>query len=100
MGNIRLSKIERSALQEALLGFQGEVLVFGSRLDLNKRGGDIDILLKPTKKTDRYDLKTSITLRFMRQLEQSLDVVVFDDQSPFCLEIIKHAKPFDFTSLQ
>ena len=99
MGHIRLSTLERNALHEALTGFQGQVYVFGSRLDPNKRGGDIDILLKPAKNVDRYALKNKVASRFERKLEQSLDVVVFDDQSPFCQEIVKHAQPFDVARL-
>ena len=95
MENIRLSKLERNALDQALAGFQGKVYIFGSRLDQEKRGGDIDILLKPAQATDRYSLKNKVSARFERALEQSLDVVVFDEQSPFCQEIIKHARPLD-----
>ena len=95
MAYIRLSKIERNALSRALADFQGEAYVFGSRIDPNKRGGDIDILLKPAKKVNRYVLKSNIVSSFGHTLEQSLDVVVFDEQSPFCQEIIKHAQPLD-----
>ena len=95
MAYIRLSDVERDALNRALSGFEGEVYVFGSRLDADKRGGDIDILLKPVRKTDIYSLRNRIALCFERELQQSLDVVVFDDQSLFCREIVRHAKPFD-----
>ena len=95
MAYIRLSNVERNALNQALADFQGQAYVFGSRIDPNKRGGDIDILLKPAKKTNRYVLKTRVVSWFEHTLEQSLDVVVFDEQSPFCQEIIKHAQPLD-----
>ena len=99
MGYMRLSTYEEKALKSALAGFEGDVYVFGSRLDPNKQGGDIDILLKPKLRTDKYHLKTRVASCFERELEQSLDVVVFDDQSPFCQEIIKYAEPLDLTRL-
>ena len=95
MSYMRLSGLEKKALKTALADFQGETYVFGSRLDPNKRGGDIDVLLKPAQKVNRYELKTKVILKFERALEQSLDVVVFDDQSLFCQEIVKHAQFID-----
>lgn len=99
MGYVRLSKSEAKALKNALVGFEGEAYVFGSRLDLNKRGGDIDILLKPNGQTDKYRLKTQVSSRFERELEQSLDVVVYDEKSIFCKEVMRHAQPLDLTRL-
>ncbi len=96
---MRLSQLEREALKTALDGFEGEVYLFGSRLDPNKRGGDIDILLKPARRADRFELKSKVALKFERALEQSLDVVVYDDSNPFCQEIHKHAQPIDIKRL-
>jgi len=96
---MRLSQPEKKALKTALAGFEGEVYLFGSRLDPHKSGGDIDILLKPAHKTDRYELKSRIASKFERALEQSLDVVVYDDQSIFCREINKNAQRLDLTGL-
>ena len=96
---MRLSLKEKNALKTALEGFEGEVYLFGSRLDHAKRGGDIDILIKPARKTGQYELKSTIVSRFERTLEQSLDVVVYNDQNIFCQEVMKYAKPFDPASL-
>jgi hypothetical protein len=43
--DMRLSASERTALEQALDGIQGEVYLYGSRTDNSARGGDIDILL-------------------------------------------------------
>ncbi len=99
MDNLRLSTIERNVLRQSLDDFQGEVFIFGSRANLEKRGGDIDILLKPRFYENSYALKSRVVSRFEKVLEQSLDVVVFDDQSVFCQEIIKNAKLIDLTRL-
>ena len=94
--DFRLSLQERSALKSALSGFRGEVFLFGSRLNPAAKGGDIDIMLK-SKEAKLF--RDQITVKFLHHLEQKLDVVVYDERSPFCLEIIKHAKPLDPASL-
>jgi predicted nucleotidyltransferase len=94
--DVRLSNREQDALKAALEGFEGEVYVFGSRTDLSKKGGDIDILLKPAYTlSDPWRLKMDVTARFMKVLEQSIDVVVWDDRSIFCREAMDHAKRID-----
>ena len=99
MDTVRLTLLERKALKIALGGFQGQVYVFGSRLDQRQKGGDIDILLKPAR-SGRFDkIRSAIESRFADALQQSLDVVVYDDKSVFCREIIKHARSIDPTSL-
>ena len=99
MNTIRLTFLERKALKTALEGFEGEVFVFGSRLDPHRRGGDIDLLLKPSHPKDPHQVQTEIGSRFTRELEQSLDVVIYDDRSIFCREIIKRAQSIDPASL-
>jgi len=43
--DIRLNVKERRALKETLKDFSGKIFMFGSRVDMKMRGGDIDILL-------------------------------------------------------
>ena len=99
MDTVRLTPLEKKALKTALGGFQGQVYVFGSRLDQRQRGGDIDILLKPAR-SGRFDqIRKTIESRFADALQQSLDVVLYDDKSVFCREIMKHARSIDPASL-
>ena len=98
-GVYEIVSIRKKALKAALEGFEGEVFLFGSRLDPDKRGGDIDILLKPINKSNRYELKSKIASKFERALEQSLDVVVYNEQNIFCQEVMKYAQRFDPASL-
>lgn len=44
---MRLDEKERQAIKGAILEFDSaaEIYLFGSRTDMNKRGGDIDILI-------------------------------------------------------
>ena len=90
-GSIRLDECERRALKKALENFQGEVYIFGSRLDPNKRGGDIDLLLIPSEEVKPIDLEIEIQAKFFKECEEDIDVLVYRD-TPFFREILKSAK--------
>jgi predicted nucleotidyltransferase len=75
-GKVRLDAEESAALKHAVSGVPGEVWLFGSRTDLSRRGGDVDILVL----TDQPALETSRTIatRFFSRCEEKIDVIVFD----------------------
>jgi predicted nucleotidyltransferase len=77
---MRLDSRQKRALSEALRGVEGEVYLFGSRVDDSKKGGDIDILVLTSR--DAYSLSRQIKRRFMLECEEKLDVVVLN---PACL---------------
>jgi uncharacterized protein len=91
---MRLDRDEKKALKYALKDFQGEVYLFGSRTEVAKRGGDIDILLIPKKKANALQLTLDIQKKFFSQCEENIDVLVYHD-TPFCREILKSAKRLD-----
>lgn len=41
----RLDKSQLAALEEAIKGVKCDIFIFGSRTDLSKKGGDVDILI-------------------------------------------------------
>jgi hypothetical protein len=89
---MRLSKIESNALISSLAGFKGEVYLFGSRIDNAKKGGDIDLLLKPYAKTDALNLSLKVKAGFFSVCEEDLDVIVYKKGDLFCEEAMKNAK--------
>lgn len=91
---MRLDKEEKTALKFALKGFKGEVYLFGSRVDHKRRGGDIDLLLIPKKKTNALKLSLKIQARFFSLCEEKIDVIVYD-HGLFCQEVLKNAKKID-----
>jgi len=95
---IRLDETERKALKHALKDFHGEIYLFGSRTDNSKRGGDIDILLIPQKKSRPLKMSLEIQKRFFSLCEEHIDVVIYNN-SPFCQEILKNAKKLDLTTI-
>jgi predicted nucleotidyltransferase len=98
---MRLDQLERDALKFAFKDFKGNVFLFGSRLDDQKRGGDVDLIIIPDNKPYANPFKGSMEIqkRFFSRLEQSLDVIVYDKNNPFCMEMLKNAKKLDLTTL-
>ncbi len=73
---MRLYPDEKEALDNVLADVAGEAYLFGSRVDDNKKGGDIDILIFST--ANPLQLAQDISIKFMLQLDSSLDVLVLD----------------------
>jgi predicted nucleotidyltransferase len=96
---MRLDVVERKALKYALGEFTGDVYLFGSRVNMKKRGGDIDLLLVPHKKIPSLKAALKVQARYFSQCEQKLDVIVYDDKNLFCKEIMKSARRIDTTEL-
>lgn len=62
---------------------EGKVYLFGSRVDDDKRGGDIDLYLVPHKKfQDERDRKIKFLVKLDLYIgEQKIDVIVAKDRS-------------------
>jgi predicted nucleotidyltransferase len=82
---MRLRKDEVSAIKKAFYDVfeTGEIYLFGSRVDDNKRGGDIDLYLCPTKKQKNMHQQK---IKFLVQLdsligEQKIDVIIAKDKN-------------------
>ena len=73
---MRLDAQQAAALEKALENVEDEVYLFGSRIDEEKKGGDIDILI--FSKQDPYKLSQEISIRYFRECEEKIDVVVMD----------------------
>ncbi len=83
---VRLSKAEIKNLKGSLslADPHADIYLFGSRTDLTKRGGDIDILIisQNIKKSDLTDIRWNFFEEFG---EQKMDIVTDDGsvQTPF-----------------
>jgi predicted nucleotidyltransferase len=81
---MRLTEFETTAILKAFREVfgNGDVYLFGSRVDDAQKGGDIDLYLKPEDQTNRFDKK----IRFLAQLhlslgDQKIDVIVYRDEN-------------------
>ncbi len=87
---MRLSKKEIEVLKAALdnLGKPYKLYLFGSRVDDNKRGGDIDLLVV-SKELTRRDLRR-VRVEFFKHFgEQKIDIVLDNGKNDPFIEIIK-----------
>jgi uncharacterized protein len=73
---MRLDTHQQQALRTALQGIDGEIYLFGSRVDDCKRGGDIDILIFTIE--EPYRLRQQILQRFVSMCEEKLDIVILN----------------------
>jgi len=73
---MRLDQEQEAALRAAIEGVEGEVFLFGSRVDDAARGGDIDLLILTDE--DPYSLSKRVKRRFTERCDERLDVVVMD----------------------
>ncbi|WP_295405663.1 nucleotidyltransferase domain-containing protein [uncultured Thiocystis sp.] len=79
---MRLTTLEQATIQDAVTAIdpQAEVYLFGSRVDDQARGGDIDLLVL----SDRIDLMAKLDLlaRLHQTLgEQKIDLMIEPDAS-------------------
>ena len=55
---------------------EGEIYLFGSRIDDNQKGGDIDLYLKLKDKTNLFRKKLKFLAKIKKELgEQKIDIV-------------------------
>lgn len=75
---MRLDAVQRRALRLALkdLYIKDEVYLFGSRVDENKRGGDIDLLIYSQQPS--FELARRVTRAFFKNCEEKIDVLVIN----------------------
>jgi len=78
--SVRLNKLEIDAIKQSVQTFDphAKIYLFGSRADMNKKGGDIDLLI--LSQTLNYEDKLRIKVRLFDLIEeQKVDIVIAKD---------------------
>lgn len=82
---MRLREMEKKSIVKAIKAVDPEakIYLFGSRVDDNRRGGDIDLLIITDKLT--YDGKLAIKKQIFYEIEgQKIDIIISrDGNEPF-----------------
>jgi len=79
---MRLEQYEINALKNSFNSIfkEGEIFLFGSRVDDTLRGGDIDIFINPTDKTNMRVKKIDFLVDLKSKIgDQKIDVVLAKD---------------------
>ena len=94
---MRLSQHQLAAIRTTateVFGEQADVWLFGSRVDDRKKGGDIDLLIRPSpQSTDKlFEKKIRLLAQLERQLgERKIDVVTEAPNDDRPIVAIAHA---------
>ena len=91
---VRLSQIEIQIIKkiaQEIFGKKAKVYIFGSRADLGKKGGDIDIFIETDKKTSLKEELEFLAKLELNGIERKVDLIV---KNPYKKEkkIFKEAK--------
>jgi len=90
---IRLNKEQQSAIKQLAMELfdSADVKIFGSRADIDQKGGDIDIYIRTEKKEDLLKSKIVFLREFDKLFgEQKVDLIV--DNGTKYKEIFEIAK--------
>lgn len=83
--NIRLTEEQIKIIKKVATEIFGEdvkVMLFGSRTDINKKGGDIDLYLITNQKDNLFKKELSFRTKLQLLLgEQKIDVIIQSDTS-------------------
>jgi len=80
---VRLSKYEIESIKNIFsYYFEGEIYLFGSRIDDNKKGGDIDLYLVINNKNNLLKNKIKFLARLKKLIgDRKIDVVFNEDEN-------------------
>lgn len=82
---MRLQEFEQNIIKSitnSIFGQNSKVILFGSRVNDNLKGGDIDLYIQPNDKNDLWNKKINFLVQLKSTLgDQKIDVVIAKDPS-------------------
>ena len=82
--SMRLSKYYIDSIKTTFKSIfkEGDIYLFGSRVDESKKGGDIDLYIEIDDKTNLFEKKIKFLSRLKQKIEnQKIDVVFNEDKT-------------------
>lgn len=90
---IRLTPTEQQSIKQTILHYdpKAQIYLFGSRVDENKKGGDIDLLVLSTQLEFREQIRIKIKLYELIG-EQKIDLIIAKEMAdPFIQLVLEEA---------
>lgn len=81
---MRLNKHYISSIKTVFesIFYEGNIYLFGSRVDDTKKGGDIDLYIEVTNKENLYEKKIKFLAKLKQKIQdQRIDVIFNEDSS-------------------
>ena len=77
---MRLTTLQHQAIKKYFLEVfkEGQIYLFGSRVDESKKGGDIDLYIRPTDRKNLVHKKLDFLVKLKRVIGNQKIDVVFD----------------------
>ena len=77
---MRLTNKEQNIIQQTILNIFGKsnIYLFGSRVDDNKKGGDIDLLIVPKNRENITYKKHPSKSKLEYSLQKPIDLIIFN----------------------
>ena len=78
---IRLEKEEIKIIKNVITKVFGEsdIYIFGSRIKLEKKGGDVDIFVIPKNYDDLFEKRLKTVILLKEKLLRNIDIVIHQD---------------------
>lgn len=74
LDKLRIDDQQKNALEFALRNLTGPVFLFGSRINLKEKGGDLDLLIYSNE--DKWKLTLQVSVDYKQICEEKIDVMV------------------------
>ncbi len=73
----RLKEYQINALKQIFKDIDGELYLFGSKVDLNRKGGDVDILLIcPNNENANLKTQLKLTRSYQQIVDEQIDIQI------------------------
>jgi predicted nucleotidyltransferase len=84
---MRITEKERSQIKtlvQQVFGEKSRVYLFGSRVSMDKKGGDIDLFVEPQILNNPFEQKITLMTKLQLALgDQKIDIVLASDPASF-----------------
>jgi len=80
---MRLKSNEIAQIKETILKEFGksDIYIFGSQLNIDKRGGDIDIYIIPKERIELFQKESKVKFLLEQKLLKPIDILIYQDSN-------------------